>query len=105
MCEDARIAALEQRVEHLEGLLFQKGHPKSRWSVELNPNDIMGRHGASMNKTEAANELGVTRATIYKMLEDGRLSLSMDGKVNTQSVYEYAELKRRVSTKRKACPG
>ena len=105
MCEDMRIEALDARVEHLEGLLCQRKNVKTRWGVELNPNDIMERHGASMNKTEAANELGVTRATIYKMLEDGRLSMSMDGKVNTQSVYEYAELKRRISPKRRACLG
>lgn len=41
-----------------------------------------------MNKTEAAQELGVTRVTAYEMLKDGRLAANGMGRVTTQSAAE-----------------
>lgn len=39
-----------------------------------------------MTKTDAANELGVTRATVYCMIADGRVKENGMGRVITQSV-------------------
>lgn len=39
-----------------------------------------------MDKTRAAQVLGVTRATVYAMLSDGRLEQNALGKVLTRSV-------------------
>ena len=39
-----------------------------------------------MNKTDAANVLGITRATVYCMIRDGRLAENNLRRVVTQSV-------------------
>ena len=39
-----------------------------------------------MSKTDVSKVLGVTRATVYKMIEDGRLTDNVAGKVPTESV-------------------
>lgn len=48
--------------------------------------ELLERYPKGMSKTEAADELGVTRATIYAMLADGRLKENGMGRVITQSV-------------------
>ena len=44
-----------------------------------------------MDKTRAANALGVTRATVYAMIEDGRLEVNGMGKIPTSSVIRLIE--------------
>lgn len=52
--------------------------------------EMVVRYGEMMNKTEAARLLGVTRATVYAMLADGRIKGTSNGKnVLTRSVVEY----------------
>lgn len=64
-------------------------------AVEAYVSKTSGRKNLSLptltrKKTEAAQMLGVTRATIYKMIEDGRLKATSDGKrVVTGSIIEY----------------
>lgn len=42
------------------------------------------------NKTDAADRLGVNRATIYNMIKDGRLKATADGRrILTQSIIDY----------------
>ena len=44
-----------------------------------------------MNKTQAAYVLGVTRATIYQMIADGRLKENGLGKIQTDSINRLIE--------------
>lgn len=48
--------------------------------------DLLKRYPKGMTKTDAANELGVTRATVYYMIADGRVKENGMGRVITQSV-------------------
>lgn len=73
-----RIAALEARIVVLEGLLGEPGGGKAQ--------DLLKRYPKGMTKTEAANEMGVTRATVYYMIADGRVKENGMGRVLTQSV-------------------
>lgn len=52
------------------------------------------KYGEFVNKTTAAQILGVTRATIYTMLHDGRIEGACEGKkVSTRSIARYLERK------------
>lgn len=87
--ERERLEILEKKVFVLEDLLSRRGQPKSRGGKAMNPDELEEVFDVSMNKTEAANALGVTRATIYNMLADGRLKATASGRVLTKSVTEY----------------
>lgn len=73
----SRIQALEERVAVLERTPAELGGAKAQ--------ELIGRYPRGMTKTEAAKELGVTRATIYCMLKDGRLKESDIGRVIAES--------------------
>ena len=73
-----RIAALEAQVVVLEKRLSERG------GVETC--ELMESYHREMNKTEAAEELGVTRATVYAMINDGRLKVNGMGRVLAKSV-------------------
>ena len=73
-----RMAALEARIVVLEGLLGEPGGVKAQ--------ELLKRYPKAMSKSDAANELGVTRATIYAMIADGRIKENGMGRVITQSV-------------------
>ena len=65
---EERIIELERRLdEHMEGKL-EEGFPEC------------------MDKTSAAKAMSVTRATIYHMIEDGRLKTNGMGKIMSSSV-------------------
>lgn len=52
--------------------------------------DLIGKYGEYVNKTVAADILGVTRATVYNMLEDGRLRAAhQGGRVSMESIFSY----------------
>lgn len=82
--EKNHLTDLERRVRYLEkkmaDLLWQDAtSPRAR--------DIVSQYGESMTKSDAARVLGVTRATIYHMLDDGRLKYVGFGKrVSSRSV-------------------
>lgn len=75
-----RIAALEARVAILE-----KGGPAEQASSKK-IDALLAVYPVDMDKTRAAKELGVTRATVYAMLSDGRLQENGRGRVITQSL-------------------
>lgn len=88
-----RMAALEARIVVLEGLLGEPGGARTQALLE--------RYPKGMSKTEAANELGVTRATIYAMLADGRIKENGMGRVLTQSVADLMYSNRIEHNKRR----
>lgn len=73
-----RMAALEARIVVLESAAIAPGGVQKQ--------DMLKRYPKGMTKTDAANELGVTRATVYYMINDGRLKENGMGRVITQSV-------------------
>ena len=51
---------------------------------------LVERYGESVDKTVAARVLGVTRATVYAMLADGRINASCGGRrVDVRSIAQY----------------
>ena len=81
----AKLYDLERRVKALEDRLHRETWQKA--SVE---DDMVAQFGAYVNKSEAAQILGVCRATIYFMLGDGRLEGAMEGrKVSVRSIARY----------------
>lgn len=52
--------------------------------------DFIKKHGSLMKKSDAAKVLNVSRATVYAMIEDGRICTNADGtRVSMASVYKY----------------
>ena len=51
---------------------------------------LVERYGESVDKTVAARVLGVTRATVYAMLQEGRINASCGGRrVDVRSIAQY----------------
>ena len=86
---EMRVRQLEERVANLEKQI--------RYKTNLPLIEVMARqHGETVRKDEAARILGVTRATVYSMLADGRLESCCEGRrVLTRSIAAYIEAKRR----------
>lgn len=88
---DRRLADLERRV-----LALEERARRALWS-EPSPcmqkeNELAQRYGEYVDKTVAAKVLGVTRATVYAMLRDGRIEGACSGKrVSTRSIARYLE--------------
>lgn len=84
-----RMADLERRV-----LALEERTRKSLWSEEASrpskSEELVLRHGEYVDKTLAARILGVTRATVYAMLADGRISGACEGRrVDVRSIGRY----------------
>lgn len=84
-----RMADLERRVQALEERtrrpLWNEGTNRPSKAEEL-----VARHGEYVDKTVAARILGVTRATIYAMLADGRITGACEGRrVDVRSIGRY----------------
>lgn len=88
-----RMADLERRVQALE-----ERTRKSLWSEEFRPSkaeELVARYGEYVDKTVAARILGVTRATVYAMLADGRISGACEGRrVDVRSIARYMTSKQ-----------
>ena len=82
--DEARFEALTKRIEELEAKVSEME------TREADPggvtNELHDRYPRGMTKGEAAEELGVTRQTVYAMLADGRLKENAVGRVVTKSV-------------------
>ena len=89
MTVEDRIAELEQRVMALEknaqiGELFRDE------SLMRTEKELIDVHGKYVDKTTAARILGVTRATVYAMLADGRIEGACSGRrVDVRSIARY----------------
>ena len=89
MTVEDRIAELEQRVMALEknaqiGELFRDE------SLMRTEKELVDMHGKYVDKSTAARILGVTRATVYAMLADGRIEGACSGRrVDVRSIARY----------------
>lgn len=84
-----RMADLERRVRALE-----ERARRALWSEERlragKEEELVLRYGEYVDKTVAAQILGVTRATVYAMLADGRIVGACAGKrVDVRSIASY----------------
>ena len=84
-----RMADLERRVMALE-----ERTRRSLWTQEAatasKEEELLGRYGEYVDKTLTAKILGVTRATVYAMLSDGRIEGGCSGKrVSVRSIAHY----------------
>ena len=87
-CNNERVIDLEKRVAYLE----QKLNVPVDCGVHPAYGSLVDQYGPFVNKTQAAAILGITRATIYTMIHDGRLTGKMGGtKVSTESIEKYIE--------------
>ncbi|MGN0989982.1 MAG: hypothetical protein ACI4O4_00850 [Candidatus Ventricola sp.] len=79
---ERRVFALEERTRSLI------------WSKEVElvrmQDELVARYGKHVDKTATAKILGVTRATVYAMLADGRIDGAFGGKrVDVRSISRY----------------
>lgn len=86
--DTSRMADLERRVLALEErtrrALWNEEHPACR------ADELSARYGEYVDKTVAARILGVTRATVYAMLADGRIEGACEGRrVSVSSIARY----------------
>ena len=84
-----RMADLERRV-----LALEERTRRSLWTQEAalasKEAELLGRYGEYVDKTLTAKILGVTRATVYAMLADGRIEGACSGRrVSVRSIAHY----------------
>lgn len=86
---EKRVNELEARVRILEDYARKalRGNPSPRCD------EMIRQYGEAVDKTLAAEILGVTRATVYSMLKDGRLDSAYEGKrVDVRSIARYMDM-------------
>ena len=89
MTVEERMDKLEQRVLTLEKLA-QIGELFRDESLMRTEKELVDMHGTYVDKSTAARILGVTRATVYAMLADGRIEGACEGKrVDVRSIARY----------------
>lgn len=90
---EERIEALERRIKRLETYLKLEPMPleESR-GEEL----LVAKYGEIVSKIKAAQICGVSRATIYAMIQDGRLSSAGGNRISVRSIAHYIYGKRSV---------
>ena len=89
MTPEERMDKLEQRVLTLEKLA-QIGELLRDDSLARTEKELVDMHGKYVDKSTAARILGVTRATVYAMLKDGRIKSACEGKrVDVRSIAQH----------------
>ena len=79
---EKRVLALEERTRRFA---WSRNEELSRKEEAL-----VAQYGEYVDKTATAKILGVTRATVYAMLEDGRIEGACEGKrVDVRSIARY----------------
>lgn len=98
----AKLDDLERRVKALED-----AQRKRVWSSKegVRIEEMTMRYGEHVDKTQAAKILGITRATVYAMLADGRLEGACQGRrVTVASIARYMDApKTPAPTKKGGC--
>lgn len=84
-----RMADLERRIQALE-----ERTRRPLWNDDAfrpaKGEELVARYGEYVDKTGAAKILGVTRATVYAMLADGRITAACGGRrVDVRSIGRY----------------
>ena len=84
-----RMADLERRV-----LALEERTRRSLWTGEAarerKEEELLNLYGEYVDKTATAKILGVTRATVYAMLADGRIEGACSGRrVSVRSIAQY----------------
>ena len=103
MTVEERMDKLEQRVLALEKLA-QIGELFRDDSLAHEEKELIDVHGKYVDKTTAARILGVSRATVYAMLEDGRIEGACEGKrVDVRSIARYIYSGKPKNKGEKAC--
>lgn len=86
---EVRMDKLEQRVLALEKLA-QIGELFRDDSLMRTEKELVDMHGKYVDKSTAARILGVSRATVYKMLADGRIEGACSGRrVDVHSIARH----------------
>ena len=84
-----RMADLERRVRMLEERTRNTMWGENPVTLRREAS-LVAQYGESVDKTVAARVLGVTRATVYAMLADGRICASCGGRrVDVRSIAHY----------------
>lgn len=84
-----RMTDLERRVYALEERVRQALWDEDKYRTHKEA-ELIAHYGEYVDKTRAAQILGVTRATVYAMLADGRVLAACGGrKVNVRSIARY----------------
>ena len=103
MTVEERMDKLEQRVMTLEKLA-QNGELFRDDSLAHEEKELIDVHGKYVDKSTAARILGVTRATVYAMLADGRIEGACEGKrVDVRSIARYIYSVKPKNKGEKAC--
>ena len=103
MTVEERMDKLEQRVLTLEKLA-QIGELFRDDSLMRKEAALVAHYGAHVDKSTAAQILFVTRATVYAMLEDGRIKGACEGKrVDVRSIARYMYSGKPKNKGEKAC--
>ena len=103
MTPEERMDKLEQRVMTLEKLA-QIGELLRSETIERKEKELVEQYGEHVDKSTAAKILGVTRATVYAMLKDGRIKGACGGKrVDVRSIARYIYSGKPKNKGEKAC--
>ena len=99
MTIEEKMDDLERRVLTLEKLA-QIGELLRDDSLMRTEKEIVDMHGKYVDKSTAARILGVTRATVYAMLADGRIEGACSGRrVAVRSIARYMATPKSRGTK------
>ena len=96
-----RILRLTDEVESLRVRVRQLEEKESfrlfTGAITTREQKLIERYGEFVDKKTAAEILGVTRATVYTMLSDGRLDAAFEGRrVSVRSIARYMEGKKKI---------
>lgn len=93
---EKRVLALEERTRRFA---WSRNEENARKEAEL-----VDSYGEHVDKSTAARILGVTRTTVYAMLEDGRIEGACEGKrVDVRSIARYIYSGKPKNKGEKAC--